>query len=56
MDDNNAVIYTLGYYLSKINGIMKFTGKWVGIEKRLMNDITQTPQREMFHILSHVSI
>lgn len=39
MDDNNVVIYILGYYFLKINGIMKFIGKWVGIEKRLMNDI-----------------
>ena len=41
-------IYTMEYYSAekKINGIMKFTGKWIELEETILNEVTQSQKEE----------
>lgn len=47
-------MHTMGYYLVvRKNENMRFIGKWVGLEKIILCEVTQTPEKPMTHILFH---
>lgn len=49
MDNENVIIYTIGYYLMvKKNKITKFPGKWMEPEIIILNEVTQKDKCFMF--------
>ena len=47
-------IYTMEYYIAEKNGILKFAGKWMDLEKIILSEVTQT-QKDNYHIYSLIS-
>ena len=48
-------IYTMEYYTAeKNNDILKFTGKWMELEKIILSEVTQTP-KDNYHMYSLIS-
>jgi hypothetical protein len=43
MDTENVYIYTMEYYSAvKNNELMKFLGKWMGLENIILHEVTQS--------------
>lgn len=50
--DENVMTHTMQYYATvKKNETMKFTAKWIELEKLMLNDVTQT-QKDKPHMVS----
>ena len=48
-------IYTMEYYrVEKNNDILKFAGKWMGLENIILNKVAQT-QKDNYHMYSLIS-
>jgi hypothetical protein len=56
MEKKICYTYTMEYYpVIKNNDIVKFSGKWMGLEKIILSEVTQT-QKEKHGMYSLISI
>ena len=47
-------VYTLEFYSAvKNNDILNFACKWMEIENALLSEVTQTPKRGIWYVLTH---